>query len=132
MNQEVRPAAWVEDLPKRAADKVYTCLRAAGLISKGTKLGLEVLTTQPHGHLLVQAYGSSLTDEEAEEPFMEEVEQTLREAGYALIFLRRHTEEGWLEPAIQVYGKSAEGPGPRTVRQRVELKETPVVDLREI
>lgn len=81
-------------------------------------------------HLAVVMSELGETFEEVDyEETMEKAEIALREAGFALIFVKRQTADGWAAPLIQIYGKSAEGPGPRTVRQTVRMTEKEVLDL---
>ena len=113
VSQEPRPAAWVEDLTLESKAQVKDCLRRSKLLTTSQVGGLEVEGMGKERHLAVRMAESGLVlNEEGWAVDIERAEVVLREAGFALILTRRKTQDGWLSPWLQIYGKSAVGPGP--------------------
>jgi hypothetical protein len=130
MNQEPRPAAWIEDLKRGSEARVRRALQKEGLMEKEGRGQLRVEPVGTNGYLAVLPEDLEVAlDEEGRAGIIERAEVALREEGFGLILTRCRQGEGWAAPWLKIYGVSAEGPGPRTVRQTVNVPEMKVIDL---
>ena len=124
MSQEPRPWAWLMDLTPGAAHEVRALLVKAQLTTDWGKGGLKVGPgAYPKQVAVVMDDPATELDAEGNALLLEKAEVVLREAGYGMYLTRRVAEDGHYQtPYLRVLGRSAEGPGPRTVRQSVKVE----------
>jgi hypothetical protein len=131
VNAEPRPAAWLEDLAPGASVQILKSLRQKQLVTTWGNWGLSVEPLGNNGFVAVvpEQPEAWAVDEEGRTAIVEKAAAVLEEAGFAVIMIKRRAGEEWGVPWLKVYGKSAVGAGPRTIRQTVEVNDLSWIDL---
>lgn len=124
MNQEARPWAWIEDLTPEAVHEIRGVLAKAHIVTAWGRGGLKVGPgAYPKQVVVVLDDPQAELDTEGHSELLEKAEVVLREAGYGMYLTRRQAADGsWRAPNLRVLGKSAEGPGPKTVREKAKVE----------
>jgi hypothetical protein len=124
MSQEARPWAWIEALTPEAVHEIRGVLAKAHIVTAWGRGGLKVGPgAYPKQVVVVLDDPSAELDREGNSEMLEQAEVALRQAGYGMYLTRRQAADGsWRAPNLRVLGKSAQGVGPQTVRERATVE----------